>query len=78
VSASESRLVKDVAKLRKLVMQLRYCHAEGLCGDCEFGPYHGQCHASRLELIDAVLAATAKKLRGESVTNDGVRRRLQR
>ena len=70
MSALEKKLARDVAKLRKLVMQLRYCHDEALCVDCEFGPYHSRCHASRLELIDKVLKATKKKPRGESVTND--------
>jgi hypothetical protein len=63
VSALEKKLARDVAKLRKLVMQLRYCNAEGLCEDCDFGPYHGRCCESRLSLIDKVLAATAKKPR---------------
>ena len=59
MNALEKKLKRDVAKLRVLVKQLRYCHAEGLCEDCDFGPYHSRCHESRLFLIGKVLKATA-------------------
>lgn len=62
--SKSAKLAKDVAKLRKLVMELRYCHAEGLCEDCDFGPYHSRCHESRLSRICGVLKATAPKKDG--------------
>ena len=64
MSALEKKLARDVAKLRKLVMQLRYCYTiDGLCEDCDFGGYHRQCDEIRLSRICEVLAATAKKPR---------------
>jgi hypothetical protein len=63
--SKSAKLAKHVARLRKLVEALRFCHAEGLCEDCDFGPYHSRCHASRLSLINEVLKATAPKKDGK-------------
>lgn len=54
------KMATDVAKLRRLVIKLRYCHTEGDCDGCPYAPGIG-CHGRQLTMIDKVLAATAPK-----------------
>ena len=63
MSALEKKLARDVAKLRRLVVKLRYCNTEGDCDGCPFAPGRG-CRGRQLTMIDKALAAT-KKPRGE-------------
>ena len=63
MSALEKKLMRDVARLRRVLKVLRYCHTEGDCDGCPFAPGIG-CHGRQLTMIDKALAAT-KKPRGE-------------
>ena len=64
MSALEKKLARDVAKLRRVLKVLRYCHTDGSCAPCPFAPRGYRCNEKKVAMMDTVLAATKKKPRG--------------
>lgn len=63
MSAREAKLAKDVAKLRRVLKSLQGCATLKGCTRCNV-PQSCTCQEHARAIIDAVLAATAKKPRG--------------